>query len=146
MIYTFTKEPYTWLSNMELVDIRLKGHIFPSVEHAYVSEKRPKHDEDWRDLCSKREIPAKQLKVYARKIELRPDWEEVKLFVMEHCLRDKFNNPKYKTLLLETGNQNIQEGNYWNDTFWGVDLKQDPNIGENHLGRLIMKIREELRQ
>jgi len=49
-----------------------------------------------------------------------------------------------RTLLKETGNQNIQEGNYWGDDYWGVDLKQNPNVGENHLGRLIMKIREEL--
>lgn len=27
--------------------------------------------------------------------------------------------------------------------YWGVDIKQNPNIGENHLGRLIMKIRGE---
>ena len=51
-------------------------------------------------------------------------------------------NP-YRTLLLETGNEYIQEGNWWNDTFWGFCLKT--NTGENKLGKLIMKIRNELR-
>jgi predicted NAD-dependent protein-ADP-ribosyltransferase YbiA (DUF1768 family) len=36
----------------------------------------------------------------------------------------------------------IQEGNKWGDTFWGVDLKTGE--GQNHLGKLIMDIRDEL--
>ena len=143
MIYTFTKDPYKWLSNMTLVDIKLKGITYPSVEHAYMSEKSK--DNEWKELCSKREISGKQIKVFSRTIKLRYDWESVKLLVMEHCLKEKFNQEPFKQLLIDTQNQNIQEGNYWNDIFWGVDLKQDPNIGENHLGRLIMKIRENLK-
>lgn len=37
----------------------------------------------------------------------------------------------------------IQEGNYWGDTFWGVDLKK--REGENNLGKLVMEIREKLK-
>ena len=142
MIHTFTNDPYKWLSNMQLVDISLKGRIYPSVEHAYMSEKS--HDAVWKELCTKKEISGKQIKVFSRTINLRVDWEDVKLLVMEHCLREKFKQEPFKQGLLDTGNQNIQEGNYWNDAFWGVDLKQDPNVGENHLGRLIMKIRYEI--
>lgn len=141
MIHTFKIDPYKWLSNMQLVDIPLKGKIYPSVEHAYMSEKS--HDSSWKELCSKKEITGKQIKVFSRTIELRSDWEDVKLLVMEHCLREKFKQEPFKTGLIKTGNQNIQEGNYWNDIFWGVDLKKDPNVGENNLGRLIMKIRDE---
>ena len=138
MIYTFTKDPYKWLSNMTLVDINLKGVIYPSVEHAYMSEKSK--EKSWKEFCSNREISPKQVKVYSRTINLRYDWKSVKLLVMEHCLREKFKQEPFKQNLLDTENQNIQESNYWNDSYWGVDLKQDPNIGENHLGRLIMKM------
>ena len=144
MIHTFTKAEYRWLSNMALVDIELRGIIYPSVEHAYMSEKS--HDKNWKELCSKREIKGTQIKAYSKTIELREDWEEVKLKVMEYCLRKKFNQEPFKSNLLLTGNQNIQEGNTWNDLFWGVDLKQNPNKGENHLGRLIMKIRDEIKE
>jgi len=35
------------------------------------------------------------------------------------------------TKLLSTGNCEIQEGNYWGDTFWGVCKGK----GENNLGK-----------
>jgi predicted NAD-dependent protein-ADP-ribosyltransferase YbiA (DUF1768 family) len=54
----------------------------------------------------------------------------------------KFSQEPYRTLLLNTGNILIQEGNRWGDTFWGVDL--NTNVGENKLGLLIMQIREQL--
>ena len=128
---------------MTLVTIPLKGKFYASVEHAYMSEKS--HEQSWKELCQQPNISGKQIKRFSQTIELRPDWEDVKLLVMEHCLREKFRQEPFRTKLIETGNQNIQEGNYWNDRFWGVDLKSSPNIGENHLGRLIMKIRHELR-
>ena len=61
---------------------------------------------------------------------------------MTNCLEQKFNIEPYKTKLIETGNKYIQEGNRWNDKFWGVCLKT--NQGENNLGKLIMNIRAKL--
>ena len=61
---------------------------------------------------------------------------------MEEALRAKFNIPEFKEKLLATGEMHLEEGNNWNDTFWGVDLKTGK--GENHLGKLLMKIRKEL--
>ena len=141
MIHTFTTKEHRWLSNMVHCKIILKGRVFPSVEHAYVSEKRG--DDEWRDFCAESGLTAKQIKKEGQKQVLRSDWDDVKLLVMEECLRQKFKHEPFRTNLLNTGNENIQEGNYWGDTFWGVDLKQNPNVGENHLGRLLMKIRGE---
>jgi len=141
MISNFTKEEHRWLSNMTLVDIKLKGIIYPSVEHAYQSEKSP--DPDWKSFCSNRNNTGVAVKRKSKEITLREDWHGVKLLVMEYCLREKFKNKEFLQKLLLTGNENIQEGNYWHDTFWGIDLKSTPNHGENHLGRLIMKIRDE---
>ena len=47
-----------------------------------------------------------------------------------------------KALLLATGDANLEEGNTWNDTFWGVDLAN--GCGQNNLGKILMKIRGEL--
>ena len=38
----------------------------------------------------------------------------------------------------------LEEGNTWHDTFWGVDAKTGE--GQNHLGKILMKIREELKE
>lgn len=72
-----------------------------------------------------------------------PNWDSIKVSVMRDCLNQKFRQEPYKTLLIETGDVFIQEGNFWGDTFWGVDLKS--KTGENHLGKLIMAIRDELK-
>lgn len=36
--------------------------------------------------------------------------------------------------------EELIEGNYWHDTYWGVC----EGVGENHLGKLLMEIRNEL--
>jgi len=41
---------------------------------------------------------------------------------------------------LDTGKSELIEGNTWGDTFWGVSGV----IGQNNLGKILMKIREEL--
>lgn len=63
---------------------------------------------------------------------------------MEACLRSKFNNPEMRARLLATGDADIYEGNKWNDHFWGVDLLS--GYGQNKLGKLLMKIRAEIRE
>lgn len=131
---------YRWLSNFAPINIKLGNKTYASVEHAYMSMKSTSIV--WKDFCAQPAVSAGQVKRESKKITLRDDWEDIKLRVMEDLLRIKFNNPEYKDLLLATGNQNIQEGNYWNDKFFGICLKT--GIGENHLGRLIMKIRDEL--
>lgn len=63
---------------------------------------------------------------------------------MRKCLQMKFNQEPFRSMLLATGTQYIQEGNYWHDTFWGVDITVDPPEGKNVLGTLIMEIRANL--
>ncbi|HEY4347497.1 MAG TPA: NADAR family protein [Gaiellaceae bacterium] len=75
-----------------------------------------------------------------RTIELRPDWEEIKVGVMRGLLRDKFADPELAARLLATGDAELIEGNTWNDRFWGSVR----GAGQNWLGRLLMERRVEL--
>jgi ribA/ribD-fused uncharacterized protein len=139
MIKEFQKD-FRWLSNFAPVDIRIGKRTFSSVEHAYMSMKS--NDSAWKDFCVT-EHNAGAVKRQSRKIQLIADWNDSwRLRIMEDLLRMKFQQEPYCSKLLATGNQNIQEGNRWNDKFFGVCLKT--GIGENHLGRIIMKIREDL--
>lgn len=131
---------YRWLSNFAPVIIKLDGKTYPSVEHAYMSAKSD--SVNWKLFCQDRNNTAGQVKKKSRNIELVSNWDEIKLSIMEECLRQKYSQQPYKSQLIATGDEYIQEGNNWNDKFWGVCLKT--NTGENHLGKLIMKIREEL--
>lgn len=139
MIREFQNE-YRWLSNFAPVKIKLDGLEFPSVEHAYMSAKSD--DEEWKNFCSNPNNKAGDVKRQSRNITLKEDWHEIKLEVMKECVNQKFSQEPYRTKLLETETQHIQEGNRWNDKFWGVCLKT--NKGENHLGRLIMDVRSAL--
>jgi predicted NAD-dependent protein-ADP-ribosyltransferase YbiA (DUF1768 family) len=44
--------------------------------------------------------------------------------------------------LLETGDAELVEGNWWDDTFWGVCN----GVGQNNLGKILMDTRRELRE
>jgi predicted NAD-dependent protein-ADP-ribosyltransferase YbiA (DUF1768 family) len=68
------------------------------------------------------------------------------LALMHRVLIDKvlLNSDVYD-VLVATGDEEIVEGNSWGDHFWGVSPVGSRN-GENHLGRLWMRIREELRR
>jgi len=59
---------------------------------------------------------------------------------MEEILYLKFTqNPDLGDKLLATEGL-IEEKNSWGDTFWGTC----EGVGQNHLGRLLMKTREKL--
>lgn len=142
MIHTFSTPEMRWLSNFTPVPIHLDGMWYKSVEHAYMSAKFA--NPEWKLYCQVEESPGKVKRKSYDRMTIEPlvdNWEVVKLSVMRECLFKKFNLEPFKSKLLETGDQNIQEGNWHKDVFWGVDLHQTPNIGENHLGRIIMEIR-----
>ena len=140
MIRKFEKE-YSWLSNFMPCTIVLGGRSYPSVEHAYMSAKS--EDIQWKLTCADESIKPGKIKKMSKNIAVVDNWDSVKVEVMQECLNQKFNQEPFKTLLLETGDAFIQEGNYWGDTFWGVDLNLKK--GENRLGKLIMEIREKLK-
>ena len=56
----------------------------------------------------------------------------------------QIENEELRRLLLSTGDRVLIEGNTWNDTFWGVSLKS--GNGQNHLGKILMRVRERLKQ
>lgn len=128
---------YRWLSNFWPCTVVLDGHKYKSVEFAYVAAKTL--DSDQRAMVRRLTTPG-QAKRLGRTFVLRPGWYGMKLAIMEDLLRQKFSpkNPLGTRLVL-TGNCPLIEGNTWGDTFWGVCKGQ----GENHLGRLLMKIRDE---
>lgn len=134
--------PYRWLSNFWpcTVSLTLDGEIwtFASVEHGYQTAKV--WDPADRQRVALAATPA-QAKRIARQCKPRFDWSKMKLQVMEELLRDKFSDPKLRLMLVSTGDSELIEGNTWGDTYWGVCL----GVGENNLGKLLMKIREEVR-
>jgi len=82
-----------------------------------------------------------------RKVNIRPDWEVVKDARMLDVIRAKFKHKKLRHMLLGTGTAILIEGNHWHDNYWGdCNCPECRNIkGLNHLGQILMKVREEIR-
>lgn len=137
MIKEFQGE-YRWLSNFYPCEVLFEGDTYPSTENAYQAAKST--NTEYR-LALMSCTPG-QSKKQSRKMQVRSDWNDVKLGIMEDLLRQKFNQEPFRTQLIEIGDQPIQEGNSWGDTFWGVNIATGK--GENNLGKLIMKIQSEL--
>ena len=136
---------YMFLSNFYNASCTFEGKIYPTVEHAFQAAKTLIPEE--REEIRKAETPGKAKRM-GRAVTLRPDWEEVKTDVMRECLRSKFRFAPLAIDLINTGDEELVEGNTWHDNCWGnCTCEQCANKpGENRLGKLLMEIREELRQ
>lgn len=84
-----------------------------------------------------------QAKRLGKHVPIREDWDKVKLWVMEDWVYGKFAEHKYlRDLLIGTGDEEIIEVNTWGDRYWGMCN----GVGENHLGKIIMKVREDVKE
>ena len=137
MIDSFRNE-YSFLSNYSCSPFYIDTVLFPTMEHYFQASKASNQEDYLRIAYAPTPGDAKRL---GRRIQLRPNWEEVKDNVMLIGLRKKFADPELHDLLLATGDEELVEGNYWGDTYWGVCN----GIGQNKLGKLLMQVREEIR-
>lgn len=134
---------FEFLSNFSKSEIILDGIIYPTVEHFFQAMKT-------KDPIQRAEIAAAptpgKAKRLGRHVQLRSDWEEVKVDVMRQGLRLKFQDSKLRTMLLATGDKELVEGNTWHDRTWGRCIcEKCGGQGENLLGQLLMELREEIR-
>lgn len=124
-----------FLSNFYSCFFEYDGVMFPAAENAYQAKK------DWANAKTFAYISSSDAKrLGSRVIITYPDWDNNRLIIMEEVLRAKFNDYDLGKWLLETGDQYLEETNWWGDKFWGVCN----GVGENNLGKLLMKIRSEL--
>jgi len=118
--------------------IYFDGDMYTSTEHAYQAAKTLSQEE--REKIKEADTPG-QAKRLGQKVTMRSDWDDIKIDIMYQLLKEKFQEGSILAqLLLETGYAKLIEGNTWGDTFWG----QCKGKGENHLGKLLMKVRKEL--
>lgn len=127
-------------SNFSAHSVRIDGLVYPTVEHAFHSQKftNPKLREKLRQAESP--LAAWQM---ARKYkdERRDDWDVVKLQILKDLIREKVSQHiEVRNALLATGEDLIIEQNP-NDDFWGSGADGE---GLNNMGKILMEIRSEL--
>jgi ribA/ribD-fused uncharacterized protein len=132
------KGAYRFLSNFWLSDIvaaTLVGHVvFPSVEHIYQSMKTLNTEQFKAIVEADTPGIAKRM---GQKVDMRPDWDDLKIGIMIAGTKLKFDqHPDLRAALIATSPHILQEGNWWGDEFWGVNLRT--GRGENNLGKILM--------
>ena len=155
MIKMFRGE-YDYLSNFFL---RRQVHVFAgylieygSNEHFYAAAKAS-NMEDYMTIVQA-PTPAIAKKMGSKKgymmpngvlfrIPPPPNWNSMRIPIMMLGLHLKFSqNEDLLNKLVATHPKHIQEGNWWGDLFWGVDVRTGE--GENNLGKLLMDLRSKL--
>ena len=138
MINQFRGEHY-FLSNFYESDVFYKGITYKNNEAAFQAQKTL----DFNEQLKFANLEPKVAKSKGRRVQLRPDWEIVKYQIMyEICLNKFMQNQDLKQKLLNTGDEYLEEGNTWGDKIWGTVNGK----GKNHLGLILMRVRENIRQ
>ena len=136
------KGKYYFLSNFYNAPIMYEGLLYQNNESAFQSAKVT-DIEKRKQFCSKDPSTAKKK---GRNVTLRHDWEKIKANVGEMIFINSDNDPcgcnDKAGRKLDTGDKELVEGNVWNDVYWGVCRGR----GKNMLGKILMKVRKELRE
>ena len=138
-------EPYGCFSNFSPHPIHIQGEYWPTVEHYYQAQKfAGTRDEPIIEVIHKCQTPEEAASLGRSTLrKVRPDWEDVKLCVMREAVLIKFlTHPDIQAILLETGSRLLVE-NSATDYYWGCGQDQ---TGQNHLGKVLMSVRQEIRQ
>lgn len=144
MIKSFDGE-HRWLSNFWPCTIKWNDNLtFTSVEAAYQASKC-KNNDDIKQFCNMSALEAKRA---GRKVKMREDFDERKQIYMENFLRIKFaKGSELGNRLKSLKDVELVEGNYWHDNYWGsCTCDRCGNKGQNNLGKLLMKLCQELNQ
>ena len=151
----YTKYEHSFLSNFAPSEVggwKLEngnwvsdGETYPTAEHAYQASKfkDEKHRSAIRNAntAGKAKRIAKKLLTGDRTLAYMQEKGPTEVRLMSSVLNDKFrSNAGLAKQLTDTGLVPLIEGNDWGDVFWG----QSGGKGENNLGELLMRVRQDI--
>ena len=148
-VFHKTREKHGGLSNMAAgFPLRVNGIQIRTSEALYQACRFPHLPDVQREIIGERSPMTAKMRSKPWRDETRPDWMEVRVKVMRWVLRVKLaqNWEKFSHELLETDNLEIVEKKTRRADFWGAKVQEDGSFfGKNVLGRLLMELREQVR-
>lgn len=131
---------HSFLNSFHPACVHLDGEAYPTVENAFQAAKTL----DPSARAPFRTCAASEAKRLGTRLALRPDWEAVKVAVMSALVAEKFAEPGLRARLRATAPRALVEGNWWHDNFWGsCHCARCGARGMNHLGRILMTLRDD---
>ena len=135
-INSFRNEHF-FLSNFYEAPVTYDGLTYQNNEAAFQAQKCA--DPKERDAFTA--MNPSEAKRAGRRVQLRKDWEQIKVSVMADIVKAKFEqNSDLADRLLATGDAYLEEGNDWGDRIWGTVNGK----GANCLGIILMDVREKI--
>jgi ribA/ribD-fused uncharacterized protein len=137
---------YRFLSNFWPAYVFYEEKVYPTAENAYQAAKYYEHQRHSLVSCPPEEAKRFSRKHLASQRYPKWVWNEKKVSIMRDLLYSKFiANPDLRDKLLATGDRQLVEANWWEDSFWGVYVpKEGIPFGSNVLGKLLMEVRAEV--
>lgn len=133
-------DEYGCFSNFAPYPIELGGKAWPTTEHYFQAQKFDDIERQEAIRSVKSPMIAARMG-RSRKWRLRPEWESIKVAVMEEAVRAKFDqHADLRAILLGTGDAVIVEHSR-NDSFWA---DAGDGSGQNILGQILMRLRAQL--
>jgi ribA/ribD-fused uncharacterized protein len=132
------------LDNFAPFGLTMDDEYFQTSEHAFQYLKFVDTNKEVAESIKKSFSPNNARSIaHENKTSRLANWSDIKYEKIEEVLKLKVEqNPIVKECLLNTKDYLIAECCIDEDTDWGID---NNNQGENHLGKIWMKIRDELR-
>jgi ribA/ribD-fused uncharacterized protein len=148
VLFQKSKEPFGEFSNMHMgFPFSVNGIRISCVESIYQALKFTDYPLIQKEILEQKSPMAVKFKSRRYNEFIRSDWDQIKVGVMEFCVKLKIYkySDYFYNLFLQTGKSKIAEFSSF-DTFWAVkQIDSDFVYGSNVLGEIIMKIREEFR-
>ena len=148
-VFRKTAEAFGGLSNMAPgFPVRVNGVRILTVEALYQACRFPHQPEVQRKIIEQTSPMTAKMVGKPFRDDSRPDWDRVRVKIMRWVLRLKLamHWSKFSELLLSTGDRPIVEDSR-KDDFWGaIPTNSTTLVGMNVLGRLLMELREEIKQ
>ncbi len=143
-----TGEEFGGLSNMAPgFPLRIAGVSVRTSEALYQACRFPHRPEVQKLIVSETSPMTAKMRSKPYRNDSREQWDDIRVPIMKWCLRVKLaqNWIKFGNLLLRTEDKPIVEDSQ-KDEFWGAIKGNDGNFhGSNVLGRLLMELREKLK-
>lgn len=150
VVFLKTNEPFGGLSNMAGgYPIHVNGLRILTSEALYQSCRFPHLPDVQKMIIGQISPMTAKMRSKPYRKDSRSDWDQVRVRIMRWCLRMKLVNNwnTFSALLLRTGERPIVEESR-KDDFWGAKAVDNGEtlVGMNVLGRLLMELREQLKQ
>jgi len=141
-IIGFYEREFYVFSNFSSFQVDWNGRHWPTSEHSYQAAHFVDTAPELYEEIFKSNSAHEAFKIAKANADKAPEnWHDIKSTIMEEIVRLKLDqNPYVKTKLLQTGDLQIVEDSP-KDSFWGWG---EDKKGRNELGKIWMKLRDEL--